>query len=142
MTAPRRAIFCCACNAEVQARMGSGAEVYPHRSDLHPVPFWICDGCRNYVGCHWRSTSDPTRPLGVIPTPELRRARQHIHRLIDPLWKRGRIKRSRLYNRISVEFGREFHSADLRTVDEARAAYRIALAIAKELGVTPEGNGP
>jgi len=77
-------IFCCACKSDVNARLTNGSEIYPHRSDLSSIPFWKCDDCGNFVGCHHK-TSKPTQPLGHIPTPEIRKARQHIHMILDPL---------------------------------------------------------
>jgi hypothetical protein len=56
----------------------------------------------------------------------LKRARQHIHDLIDPAWKSGKVKRGKLYAHISSELGREYHTGELRTIDEARNVYRIA----------------
>lgn len=44
-----RTIFCCGCQTDVQARLTSGREVYPHRDDLASLPFWKCDGCGNTV---------------------------------------------------------------------------------------------
>jgi hypothetical protein len=60
-------IYCCGCKSEVQVRLTDGSEIYPHSPDLHHIPFWKCDACKNYVGCHWK-TKDRTRPLGNIPT--------------------------------------------------------------------------
>lgn len=118
-------LWCCSCEGDVDARLTSGLEVYPHRSDLHDVPLWKCDGCGNTVGTHHK-TADRTRPLGCIPSPEMKRARRAIHDLIDPLWKAGRIKRSALYGHLSAQIGREYHTGELRTIDEARNVYRIA----------------
>lgn len=131
MPADRRTIWCCACNTDVQARLTSGAEVYPHRQDLASVPMWRCDGCKGHVGCHWQ-TKDRTKPLGVIPTAAIREARQHLHRLIDPLWKSGRMRRGQLYARITLELGRPYHTGEIRSIDEAREVYRVVQAIAKE----------
>jgi len=117
-------LYCCACVQEVEARLTDGREIYPHRPDLHHQPFWKCDGCGNKVGCHWK-TGYPTKPLGNIPTPEITKARQHIHRILDPLWKSGRIKRGRLYKMISKELGYEYHTAEIKTLDEARIIYGI-----------------
>ncbi len=72
-----RSIFCCGCKADVRARLTSGKEIYPHRSDLSSLPFWRCDGCGNFVGCHHK-TKDRTRPLGCIPTPEIKEERQRV----------------------------------------------------------------
>lgn len=81
-----RAIYCCGCKADVGARLTDGREIYPHRADLAALPFWKCDACGNAVGCHHK-TKERTRPLGCIPTPELKTARSHIHRVLDPLWE-------------------------------------------------------
>lgn len=129
MQATTRAIFCCGCADKVEARLTNGAEIYPHRPDLHQQPFWKCDACGNYVGCHHK-TSNPTNPLGNIPTPELRKARNHIHRILDPLWKTGRFRRNDLYARISEHMGFQYHTAQLRTLDEARKAYAFIRGLA------------
>lgn len=127
-----RSIFCCGCQTDVEARLTSGKEVYSHRPDLHDLPFWKCDTCKNFVGCHHK-TKNRTNPLGVIPTPALKAARQEIHRVIDPLWKSGRVGRSQLYSMIGHLIGvEEYHTADVRTVEQAREVVRVA----KELGAT------
>lgn len=84
-----REIYCSGCGVKVKARLTDGGEIYPHRPDLSDLPFWKCDTCGNYVGCHHK-TEDRTRPLGIIATPELRNAKNHIHRILDPLWQTGR----------------------------------------------------
>ncbi len=129
-----RKIHCCGCDKKVSARLTDGAEIYPHRKDLSGLPFWKCDACGNFVGCHHK-TSNPTNPLGCIPTPEIKNARQHIHRLLDPIWKRGDIKRKALYGMIAERLGRKsYHTANIRSVEEGRKVYRIVLAIESELG--------
>ena len=67
----RRSIFCCGCQSDVQARLTDGAEIYAHRRDLASLPFWKCDACGNFVGCHHK-TKHRTRPLGCIPTKEIK----------------------------------------------------------------------
>src|SRR4051812_7339665 len=79
-------LYCCQRRGEVDARLTDGGEIYPHKPDLCGLPFWKCDGCGNYVGCHHK-TQDRTRPLGNIPNKAMREARKHIHRILDPLWK-------------------------------------------------------
>ncbi|NTG07102.1 hypothetical protein [Rhizobium rhizogenes] len=59
----KRTLFCCGCQAEVSARLTDGKEIYPHRRDLHDLPFWKCDACKNFVGCHHK-TANHTKPLG------------------------------------------------------------------------------
>lgn len=44
---------------------------------------WRCDDCSAHVGCH----PGTTRPLGTLAPASVRRARQDVHDLIDPLWK-------------------------------------------------------
>lgn len=127
---PRRALYCCQCEADVEARLTDGREAYPHRPDLHDLPFWKCDDCGNFVGCHWK-TKDRTRPLGNIPTKELKNARQHIHRILDPIWKQGKMPRGKLYARIAKELGvEEYHTAELKTVEDARRVYAFVKRLA------------
>lgn len=63
--------------------MTTGAEIYPHRLDLHDLQYWRCE-CGAYVGCH-RGT-DYT-PLGRPAGPDTRKARGEAHAAFDPLWK-------------------------------------------------------
>ncbi len=125
-------IYCCNCEQDVDARLTDGEEIYPSRQDLYHLPFWICDTCRYYVGCHHK-TNKPTRPLGVIPTPEIQNARRHLHKLIDPAWKSGAISRTGIYAEISKRIGKKYHTANIRSVEEARQIYRVARSILAEL---------
>jgi len=132
-----REIWCCDCGFKVKARLTDGKEIYPHREDLYKLPFWICDRCDNFVGCHWK-TKDRTRPLGIIPTPAIKNARKHIHALLDPMWKnRDNAKRKRtfLYNIIKERLGSkyDYHTANIISVEEGRKVYRIILDISKEI---------
>jgi hypothetical protein len=125
-------IYCCQCAADVEARLTDGREIYPHRPDLHEQPFWRCDTCRNYVGCHHK-TQNPTHPLGVIPSEEVKNARRHIHRILDPIWQTGRLHRKHVYARLTEALGRQYHTGELRTVEECRTIYRAVQAIDREL---------
>lgn len=134
-----RTIWCCACSADVEARLTNGAEIYPRRPDLAQLPFWICDTCGNRTGCHHKREGvrngkpyDKTQPLGCIPSPELAAARRHIHEVLDPIWQHRRIKRKEVYEKMAELLGLpEYHTAELRTIEDARAAYRAAVEIAK-----------
>lgn len=117
----------------VIARLTDGVEVYSHRPDLYSLPFWKCDACGNHVGCHHK-TKDRTRPLGNIPTKELKNARQHIHRILDPLWKSGKMPRGKVYARIASDLGvKEYHTAEIKSVATARQVYKVVLAISREV---------
>lgn len=122
-------IRCCGCNEKIEARLTSGAEIYPHRQDLKALPFWKCDTCGNYVGCHHK-TKNRTQPLGCIPTDEIKNARRHIHKLLDPIWQSGKMKRKELYAKLSDRLGWKYHTANIRSVEEARTIYRIIENIA------------
>ena len=118
-------IRCCGCNSEkVEARLTDGSEIYPHREDLHELPFWKCDKCGNHVGCHHK-TSNRTAPLGCIPTQEIKNARQHIHKILDPLWQSKKYKRSYIYMKISEFIGWKYHTAAIRDIEDARNIYRF-----------------
>lgn len=123
-------IYCCGCKKTVNARRATGADVYPHRPDLHALPFWQCTTCRNYVGTHHRST-EPEKPLGCIPTPEIREARRRIHAILDPMWKSGGFRRGEVYSTLSQRLGYQYHSAEIRSVDEANRVVSAIKAIAE-----------
>ena len=110
-------IYCCNCEAEIDARLTDGSEIYPHREDLESLPFWKCDGCGSYVGCHHKSTNR-TKPLGVIPSGRIKEYRRFIHARLDPIWKTKRESRRYLYAELSKVLGRQYHTAELRTEEE------------------------
>jgi uncharacterized protein DUF3268 len=127
-----RVIYCTGCQCDVVARLTDGRERYPHRPDLAEIPFWKCDTCKNYVGCHWK-TDTPTRPLGCIATPEILDARKKIHALLDPIWKNNRISRGQAYAYISKQLGYSYHAGEIRTMDEAREVWRVIVKLHKSL---------
>lgn len=115
-------IYCCGCEKKIDARLTDGKEIYPHRPDLFNLPFWKCDDCKNFVGCHHK-TKNRTNPLGCIPTKEIKNARKGIHKILDPLWKDGKFNRNEIYEKISNHFGWDYHTANIRSIDEARKIY-------------------
>lgn len=128
-----KSLYCCGCESRTDARLVGGEEIYPHRADLYSLPFWKCDKCNNFVGCHHK-TKDRTRPLGCIATKEIKSARIQIHKTMDPIWRSGRITRKELYNLLKKATGRPFHTANIRSVEEAQSVYMLVIKIAGELG--------
>lgn len=118
-------LFCMGCNHDVEARLTNGAERYPHRPDLKDIPFWHCDTCGAWVGCHHK-TAKPTQPLGILATPEMFEARKQIHALIDPIWKSGHYTRGQIYGYMTKKLGRPYHTGELRTMEEARKMWQVA----------------
>lgn len=124
-------LWCVGCDADVDARLTDGREAYAHREDLHTLPFWVCDECKNFVGCHHK-TNNRTRPLGCIPTPELKKARMKIHAVLDPVWQSAERKgatRQRLYAEIGEKIGKEYHTAKIRSIPEADEILQIVQSI-------------
>lgn len=125
-------IYCTGCKRDVQARLTNGQELYPHRPDLYELPFWECDTCGGYVGCHHK-TATPTKPLGFIGTPAIFDARKKIHALLDPLWKSGHIKRGQAYAHISKQLGRPYHTGEIKDLHEAATIWRIVAELHNEI---------
>lgn len=117
-------IYCCKCESEVKAKMTDGAEIYPHRKDLYKLLFWKCDRCGNYVGCH----KNTDKPLGVIPSEELRKIRIKIHSIIDPIWKKGIKTRKEVYNILKNKIGYEYHTANIKNLEEAEKILKIVFS--------------
>ena len=53
----------------------------------------------------------------------MKRARMEIHKILDPMWKPDRNKRRKIYSALSKFLGRQYHTADLRSIKEARDIY-------------------
>lgn len=111
-------IFCCNCKKEVSAILTNGEEIYPHREDLYKLNFYKCRECNNSVGCHKNYKKIP-KPLGVIASKEIKEKRILIHSIIDPLFLSGKIERTKLYKLISDELGYTYHTANIKTLEEA-----------------------
>jgi len=130
-------IYCCECKKDVEADLTTGQTVYPKANNelqqkLWHLPFWRCPECKNFVGCHHK-TKNPTKPLGCIPNDEIKKARQYIHKILDPLWKNHdepfRARRW-IYKFIAKNMQiKEYHTAEIRSVEEAREVYKIVLNI-------------
>ena len=125
-------IYCNQCQKEIEVRLTSGEEIYPHRPDLYDLPFWKCDVCKNFVGCHHK-TDNPTKPLGTIATEEVRKAKRAIHALLDPLWQNKKIKRGQAYAYIKHRIGYDFHTGEINDIEEARKVYKIVATLHNEL---------
>lgn len=128
-----RLIYCCNCKDEVNARLTDGKEIYPHREDLHSLPFWKCDSCGGKVGCHHK-TKNRTAPLGVIPSPRISKIRGLIHCNLDIIWRTGVSPRKKVYSLMSKHLGYEFHSAKIKSDDEADKCLRLAEEINRKFG--------
>lgn len=118
-------IYCCECKKDIQPWRCYGSKVYPNREDLKSLVFWLCGTCNNFVGSHKNCKKGNERPLGVIANKEIKNARQHIHKILDPLWKDGKYLRKEVYSIISKKIGKEYHTAEIRTLDEARQIYKM-----------------
>lgn len=122
-------IYCVKCRKNRNCELVTGKEIYPHRPDLYELCFYKCPKCGNYVGCH----KGTNRPLGVIPTPELRQARMKVHAKLDPLWKNGIIERNKLYKMLSDELGYKYHTAETRSIEQCLQVYDLICKIEKDI---------
>lgn len=91
--------------------MVTGEVIYPHRPDLAHLNFWHCEPCNAYVGCHRKGAktdsgvSDGTLPLGLLANAQERMWRSRVHACLDPIWKKGRMRRSEAYALLAQGMG-------------------------------------
>ena len=114
-------LLCINCNKEVEAILTTGDVIYPHRPDLKLKNFYKCPYCGNYVGCH----PNTVKPLGCIPTEELKKARIKVHNKLDYLWKSGKYKRGYIYKKLSEHFGFKYHNGNTKSVAECNEALEV-----------------
>ena len=67
--------------------------------------------------------NDSKKPLGIIPSPRIKKARNEIHKILDPLWKNGKYTRTELYKMISIHIGYNYHTAEIRDIEIAKKVY-------------------
>lgn len=128
-------LVCVECNS-TEARLVTGASIYPNHPNLARKPIWQCP-CGAYVGCHPGTENPLGRPAG----PETRKARGHVHALLDPIWRNSpalypadakaynirRVARTRCYEWLADRMGltaEECHTG-MFTIDQCRQAYRL-----------------
>lgn len=126
------------------SRRVRGRVIYPHRDDLASFIFYACKPCGAYVGTH-KGTGVP---LGIPANEELRKARQFVHSVFDPIWKNAykdeayrdsdkdekavrtiqHAARSRCYRYLASRMGIPFEECHIAMFDigKCRTAYRIA----------------
>ena len=107
-------------------RLTNGVEVYPHRTDLYPKLFYVCDRCDASVGVH----SGTEKPLGHAADKPTRNARMLLHeQILDPLWKNEpdrRAARRWVYKFLAKALGieREDCHTGMFTIERCRDAWR------------------
>lgn len=118
------------------AELVTGADVYPHREDLHLKKFWRCSPCKAYVGCHApnkRMGLVGTEPLGRLANDPLRKAKRLAHAAFDPLWKEGQAPRSKAYGWLSQALGLPLDKTHIGEFDESTCLRVVALCRGKKL---------
>lgn len=92
-------VVCPYCGAAAQ--LMTGADMYPHRSDLAGKRFWVCRPCGAHVGCH----DGTCQPFGGLANGQLRRARMEAHRSFDRIWNSGSMSRGDAYLWLADQLG-------------------------------------
>lgn len=113
---------------EKPAFLVTGAVIYPHRPELHPLKFWNCPECKAYTGCH--ANSPVNKPKGRLANAELRKLKMEAHAAFDPLWKTGRMSRSDAYGILADRLGIKMSKCHIGFFDEAQC--RRVVEICKE----------
>lgn len=103
--------------------MITGEKAYPHRKDLYQKRFWQCPKCFNFVGTHNKGYG--RAPLGCIPNKDMKKIRMQIHAILDPIWQNKTMSRTEVYQKVSSRLGYEYHTAELRNLDDAKKVYLI-----------------
>ena len=124
------------------AQLVTGADIYRGRDDLAKKPFWRCEPCQTWCGCHLGTN----KPLGIPADKKTREARLVLHQnVLDPLWQGAvnalgyepedekaraiirNVARKRVYEYLAFRMGltrAETHSG-LFDIEQCRQAYRI-----------------
>ena len=58
---------------------------------------YLCRNCRASVGTH----PGGKKPLGILATSEMKELKKCCHGLFDPVWKKRKLGRGKLYQRLA-----------------------------------------
>jgi len=110
-----------------------GRIIYPHRSDLYGLTFYLCAEDDAYVGSHYGSK----KPLGTLANKELRSLRSKTHIAFDALWKRyDLMSRNEAYKWLSEELGLPKAKTHIAMFNEELCNKTIKLSENKRLALT------
>lgn len=112
MTEPKWSAPICYCGSSTSIK--SNALIYNGR-EYGNGKIWLCDrfpACRGSVGTH-----PDGRPLGIVPTDEVKKLRIKLHAIIDPLWKDNKKKRGSVYGWLNRIMGKEIHMGETTKED-------------------------
>lgn len=89
---------------------------------------YLCRPCNAYVGCH----NNGKNPLGTLANKELRTWRMAAHKVVDPFWQSGQVRRWKVYKLMADKFGREIHIGG-SDIDTCKAVIEWAKSFQKWL---------
>lgn len=101
------------------AKLVKGDTIYPKRENLFSLNFWLCEDCWAYVGCHAKGYGQGSgkKPFGILANKQLRAAKSSTHRLFDPLWQKGKMKRPEAYKWLAAKLGIKFDECHIGMFD-------------------------
>lgn len=86
---------------------------------------WMCKPCDAYTGVH---ASSPTfKPLGTLAKAPLRKMRSEVHKLFDPLWKKGKMSRNEAYSWLADQMNKTKETTHVAMFDEADCKKAISV---------------
>lgn len=115
-------IYCCNCKKEIECDLVYGNKIYPHRQDLYSKAFYQCPICKEFVGTHKKDL----KPLGTIPTQQLKTLRHKLHIFFEPKLKNKKQK-TKFYETISNQVGYEFHCGNISSIEEYKKVYKLII---------------
>lgn len=115
-----------------------GRDLYPHLEHLADKPFYYCEPCVAWVGCHYGTTE----PLGRLANAELRKAKGNAHNAFDRIWKgpAATMSRSEAYLWLSERLGIPLTDCHIGKFDVELC--RRTARIVKEQKLLPPGPRP
>lgn len=124
-------IYCTHCRQEVEAFSTPASSIFGDKFRFKDNIIFVCPNCKNYV-----ETSKDLIPLGVIPTKELRKAKNYILSVLNSMLEQKMMTRKEAYLKLSksVYANRKvFKISDIRDLDEARKVYAAVKKLREDI---------
>lgn len=83
---------------------------------------WMCEDCTASVGCH-----PDGAPLGILANTEMKELKRDCHKLFDPLWKEGKMKRKEAYRRLAKRLDIQENNCHFGFFNEEQLTYVLKI---------------
>lgn len=124
-------IYCTHCKQEVEAYSALAGDIFGAKFRFADNVIFVCPYCKNYV-----EANKEFKPVGVILTAELRKAKNYILSALNPVFDQKMMTRKEAYLKLSkmvYENRKVLKISNIRDLNEARKIYAAVKKLREDI---------